>query len=161
MPRRHASAKAATSRLSVLIRASACPYIKAIVRVGHDDLMAQRFEDWAAHSLSVLASSRIRIGARPPKTRRQRRARRVDASVEHDRPVCLDDPHLAPSRVEIDGTIFHGWLLLCALSASIMWSRRYTQGQPAASSHLSLGGVVRSLRSSRGSCAAASVIESH
>jgi hypothetical protein len=41
------------------------------------------------------------------------------------------------SLVQIDGTILHGWLLLCASSAFILViAQAITQGQPAASSHL-------------------------
>jgi hypothetical protein len=50
----------------------------------------------------------------------------------------VENANLAPTEMEIDGTIFHGWLLLCALSALIPWAAQAstTQGQPAASSHL-------------------------
>jgi hypothetical protein len=39
--------------------------------------------------------------------------------------------------MQIDGTIFHGWLLLCALSALLILDELMpVEGQPAASSHL-------------------------
>jgi acyl dehydratase len=44
--------------------------------------------------------------------------------------------------MQINGTIFHGWLLLCALSAlTILDELTPVEGQPAASSHLGFYGV--------------------
>jgi hypothetical protein len=48
----------------------------------------------------------------------------VDPTVEHDLLVLIDDANLATTEMEIDGTIFHGWLLLRALSASILVQRK-------------------------------------
>jgi hypothetical protein len=47
----------------------------------------------------------------------QPRPRRGDPSRDHHRPFFVDDPDLAFLRVQIDGTIFQGWLLLAPLSA--------------------------------------------
>jgi hypothetical protein len=46
------------------------------------------------------------------------RSGRVDPVVDHDMTVAINDSNLAPPQMEIDGTIQHSWLLLCALSAS-------------------------------------------
>jgi len=39
-------------------------------------------------------------------------ARRVNPSVEHHRLVLIENPNQAASQMQINGTIFHGWLLL-------------------------------------------------
>ena len=47
---------------------------------------------------------------------------RRDAPVHDDRTVLADHPNLTALQMEINGTIFHGWLLLCASSALLITS---------------------------------------
>jgi hypothetical protein len=42
---------------------------------------------------------------------------RRDPPLDDHRPVGRHDPNVAVLCVQIDGTLLHGWLLLCALSA--------------------------------------------
>jgi hypothetical protein len=39
-------------------------------------------------------------------------SRRVDATIQDHRLLLIEHSNLATSRMQIDGTIFHGWLLL-------------------------------------------------
>src|SRR5260221_13305124 len=67
----------------------------------------------------------------------QSRARRRDPSLHHDRTRSVDDPNLAFLRMQIDGTILHGWLLLCAFErVTLCGAHATTRDQPAASSYL-------------------------
>src|SRR5574339_541447 len=98
MPNRHAAARAATSRRSVL--------------------MARSF-DRLRHPLTLGAGLEQHAHPRPAaKYLRQALARRRDRPVEDHRPVGVHDPNQRFTRMQINGTILHGWLLrFCALSA--------------------------------------------
>ena len=88
-----------------------------VVRISDHHLVAKTLQmlsdPFAAATTLHQDSHRCPAG----EDRRQALPRRRDSTFEYDRTVRLDDPNLAFLGVQVDGTILHGWLLLCALSA--------------------------------------------
>jgi hypothetical protein len=71
--------------------------------------------------------------------------------MQRDFTLSGHNANLAFLRVQIDGTILHGWLLLCALSAlSIVELTLPRWDQPAASSHLRGPDAIRAWLLGRG-----------
>jgi hypothetical protein len=114
------------------------PIHRGEVRVGHDDFVAQLFEAGGDPLAFRTGLQEDAHPGAPAKHRGKLISARDDASLEDHRALRRHNANLAMLRVEIDGTIVHGWLLLCAVSAFVLVERyATTRDQPAASSHLS------------------------
>jgi len=85
-------------------------------RVGHDHLVAEGLEV-LRHPLALGGGLQQNPHRAPPlKHGREAIAGRRDASVE-DLTTLRHDPNLTFPFVQVDGTIVHGWSLLCASRA--------------------------------------------
>ena len=121
--------------------ARAVPVHRRVIGIHHDHLVSHRLE-MLGHPLTLRAA--LQQNPHPRAHRKHAveiRPRGVDPAIEHDLAGLIENADLAATEMEIDGTIFHGWLLLCALSASNPCAAQAStsQGQPAASSHLLSG----------------------
>jgi hypothetical protein len=95
------------------------PVHRRVIGIRDNHLASQRFQ---ARGDPLAFRTGLQEDAHPGPPAEHRReliGARDDAPLEHHRFVRRHDPNLAMLRVEIDGTIVHGWLLLCALSAFI------------------------------------------
>jgi len=106
-----------------------CPVTAAIhqcvIRVGDDDFVAAPLDD-LRDPLALRAALHQHAHGRPALEHPlEPLVARRDRSIEHDAPVLGDDPNQTVAPMQIDGTIFHGWLLLCALSALTLGGTRY------------------------------------
>src|SRR5688572_104645 len=114
------------------------PIHQRVIGIRDDYLVPQAFQT-LRHPFGFGAGLQQNPHARPrAKELREGGASCVDATIFHHRALVLHDANLTTSAMKIDGTIFHGWLLL------FMRLERVTlveltlprRGQPAASSHL-------------------------
>src|SRR6185295_18524368 len=88
---------------------------RRVVRIGHDHRVPQALE-MLRDPLAAGATLEQDPQRRPPaENLREARTRGRNASLQHDRTLAVDDPDLAFLRMQIDGTILHGWLLLVRL----------------------------------------------
>ena len=133
--RRHIAAVRLDAALQV-------PVHRGVIRIGDYDCVARRLKR-LRHPLALGAG----LEHDPHRTETVERVnepltRRQDSLIAQDHAGVVDDPNLAVPQMKIDGTIHHGWLLLCECPVS---AGRYSvcgaqattlRWQPAASSHL-------------------------
>src|SRR5690606_3110449 len=86
-------------------------------RIRHDDLVATGL-DRLGDPFTVRPAFDQDPRARPPaKHVLELLDRRSHPPVEQHGPLLIHEPNERVTNVQINGTIVHGWLLLCALSA--------------------------------------------
>ena len=88
------------------------PIHRRVIRIGHDHLVAERLEllrDPLALGTALQQNPQARPTAEDPI---ELRPRRVDPTIQDHRLLLIENPNLTTSQMQINGTIFHGWLLL-------------------------------------------------
>jgi hypothetical protein len=88
---------------------------RPVIRVRHDHGVAEAFQP-LRHPLAFSPAFQQHAERRScPKDRRQPLRGRRDACRQHDDALLIHNPNFTLSRMQIDGTILHGWLLLLRL----------------------------------------------
>src|SRR4029450_9435485 len=92
---------------------AAMPIHQAVIRIRHDDLVAQRLE-MLRHPLTLgRGFDQNPCVWAPPEECGQSITRRANALIDH-LAALRQDSHLAFFLVQVDGTMLHGWSPPCA-----------------------------------------------